>query len=228
MIENGINEFMLNNRINKFILNNGIKEIIGRCEYYNLECEDDYFYLIDSGIALLKQQTITGKEIILKIMKAGNIYICNKSINDQMSLYFKENGSVIRVSRKKLLMQKENSELVKEINEYLLNESMKKDMMLRDLLVCNKTGNFISMIIRLSNSFGKAKNDEIIIDIKLTHDELSQCCGTTRENISRTMKDLIEKETIEYRNSRIIIKNINQLKDLMNCEDCPIHVCNTF
>lgn len=63
--------------------------------------------------------------------------------------------------------------------------------------------------------------------IKLSHEELSQICGTTREFISRSINQLKKENVISYdkANQYIIVKNIAFLRKFIHCEHCPLHFC---
>src|SRR5690606_22370664 len=77
----------------------------------------------------------------------------------------------------------------------------------RDLMMFGKPGALCSMLIRLSNTFGKPFGDGILITTRLTNNELAEMIGATRESVNRMLSDLRKQNVIDYHNSLIVIKD---------------------
>ncbi|MBO1996444.1 winged helix-turn-helix domain-containing protein [Staphylococcus epidermidis] len=85
--------------------------------------------------------------------------------------------------------------------KYTHNE-IKKELFLRDFNFTVK-GMILSNLVRLANSFGKKyKNGTILIDVKLTHEDLSQLCGMSRERITKTISKLKSNHVLDYDKKR--------------------------
>ncbi|WP_181897740.1 Crp/Fnr family transcriptional regulator, partial [Staphylococcus felis] len=110
----------------------------------------------------------------------------------------------------------------------LVLENIKKDMFIRDMLTRNKLSSFLSVLIRLSNTFGVVEKDMVIIKIKITQEELAQYCGTTRENVARIIKQLKDKNILDTSSHFIKVINIEEIKKMIPCENCENSVCNSF
>ena len=81
----------------------------------------------------------------------------------------------------------------------------------------------------MANSFGKIfKNGTILIDVKLTHEDLSQLCGMSRERITKTISKLKRDNILDYdkKSKKFIILDLESIKDQINCEECPLNFCN--
>ncbi|MEM5592268.1 helix-turn-helix domain-containing protein [Niallia circulans] len=64
-----------------------------------------------------------------------------------------------------------------------------------------------------------------MIDIPITHQELANLTFGTREVIQRILKDLREREVIDYSNQKITVKNLAYLKRAVDCQNCPVDIC---
>lgn len=95
----------------------------------------------------------------------------------------------------------------------------------RDLMLYGKPGALCSTLIRLGNSYGEKHGDYILINKKVTHTDLSNMIGATRESVNRMLSDLRKKGAIEYEGGLIVIKDITQLQDICHCELCPNSIC---
>lgn len=86
----------------------------------------------------------------------------------------------------------------------------------RDLVFCEKKAALFSILIRLSIAYGKNTEDSILIDKKLTNQELANYIGATRESVSRILKNLINQKVISIEMKYITIHNIKFLKEQLH------------
>lgn len=96
---------------------------------------------------------------------------------------------------------------------------------LRDLMLFGKSGALCSTLIRLSNSYGESRGEDIFIHKKVTHSEISSMIGATRESVNRMLKELRLSGAIDYESGHIVVKDIEQLRDHCQCENCPTQLC---
>ena len=97
----------------------------------------------------------------------------------------------------------------------------------KDLLLNGKKGALYSTLIRLTNSYGVEHREGILIDIILTNQNLADFCACTRESINRMLSELKKQEIISYDDSgKIIIHDIDFLRESNGCTNCPIEICN--
>ena len=95
----------------------------------------------------------------------------------------------------------------------------------RDLLLFGKAGALCSTIIRLSNSYGKPHGEHIIIPMRLTNTELAEMIGSSRESVNRMLADFRRQDIIDYEDNLIVIKNLDYLREVCHCENCPGNIC---
>ncbi|PTH68956.1 hypothetical protein BU586_12385, partial [Staphylococcus agnetis] len=176
---------------------------------------------------------ITGKILLSKICKNGSIYIETVDEYSQFQinyhLFFKENTTLYQVSINKLKEKIDNDDLNTLILKYSHNEIKKRELILRDYTFYNKKGMILSNLVRLANSFGKILNNgTILIDINLTHEDLSQLCGMSRERTTKTLSKLKSDNVLDYdkKSKKFILLDLDSIKNQINCEECPLNFCN--
>ena len=98
-------------------------------------------------------------------------------------------------------------------------------MKLRDLLLYGKNGALAAILIRISNTYGINKNDKIVISKRFTNIELAKLIGATRETVSRLLTGFKQDGLIHYNYGNIEILNVNGLKEINQCENCPLEIC---
>lgn len=96
---------------------------------------------------------------------------------------------------------------------------------MRDLMLYGKVGALYSVLIRLSNSHGTQTDEGIRIHLKLTHQDLANFIGATRESVNRILGDLKRKGILSMTQGHILIHDLQHLKDSIQCENCPIDIC---
>lgn len=119
------------------------------------------------------------------------------------------------------------NEMLKEnIENYYYFTCKKIYLQMRDLLIYPKELAFISILIRLGNSFGIKENKKCIIDLKMSNKELAEFMGSNPETISRISLKLQKKNLLQKINThKIILTNFEKLKELLDCEYCDQSLC---
>lgn len=187
-----------------------------------LEFNRNEFILIDEGILFKYQLYSNGEYNITNIYDNGSLIYLN---SDNFGLFTKSDCSFYKVSERELNSIKDES-IQKNIYEFLKTELIKKNMFIRDFSRFGKSERILSTLVRLCNSFGVIKNNCIMIDIKLSHTELSQITYMARENVSRTMAKLKKEGIISYERGKIIVYDFDFLMNELQCEDCSILNCS--
>lgn len=96
---------------------------------------------------------------------------------------------------------------------------------LRDLMFFGKNGALASVIIRMTNTYGLQKEGKWEITKKFTHDEIACLIGTPRETVTRMLSQFKKDGLIEYERGFISVIDVEGLRGICRCEDCPLHVC---
>ncbi|HHA6081271.1 TPA: helix-turn-helix domain-containing protein [Staphylococcus aureus] len=117
--------------------------------------------------------------------------------------------------------------MIEEVFIFLKNEKLRREFFIKDCLSSTNKDGLYHILIRLSKTFGSHQNKGILINLNITHEELSQFSGYSRSHISKILKKLSNKNIIEFENRKIVIKNLNWLENQINCEKCEINICST-
>lgn len=71
----------------------------------------------------------------------------------------------------------------------------------------------LSFLLMLAEQHGQQQGDKIVINLPMTHQEFANSIGTTRETANRLLNQLAKDEFLEVDRSRIIIHNLQALKE---------------
>ncbi|PFG12667.1 Crp/Fnr family transcriptional regulator [Bacillus sp. es.036] len=190
----------------------------------------DRLFLIQSGNVRLNKLTSEGRELTLQICQPGDLI-------GELALYtgqlnFSANAWAVDKVKATFVKQAHLEEtltsdaiLATQFMKFMGENFRKNQSKFRDLLLHGKKGALYSTLIRLSNTYGVKKNDDILIDIPLTNQELGNFCGLTRESVNRILSELKKANIVSVKQGIITIHNLEFLRCAIHCEDCPITIC---
>ncbi|MDF2854698.1 MAG: Crp/Fnr family transcriptional regulator [Neobacillus sp.] len=188
-------------------------------------------YVIISGKIQISKITSDGRELSLRICGendiCGELTLFTDSPRYLLSAKVLEEGEIVSI--KKNVIESEifqNSKLAFEFLKWMSDHFRKTQTKFRDLVLNGKRGALFSTLIRMTNSYGVHKDNEILIDLPLTNQELANFCGTSRESTNRILSELKKDKIISVKKGKITILNLQYLKDEIGCENCSAVYCN--
>ncbi|GLB58876.1 Crp/Fnr family transcriptional regulator [Cytobacillus sp. NCCP-133] len=193
--------------------------------------EANELYIILSGKIQISKITAEGRELTFRICGKNEIigeltlftncpkYLLNALVID---------AGEIAVVKKEVLEREifKNSRLAYEFMKWMSDHFRKTQTKFRDLVLNGKKGALFSTLIRMTNSYGVNVDEGILIDLPLTNQELGNFCGTSRESTNRILGELKKDDIIASLNGKIIVKNLQYLKNEIGCENCPAVYCS--
>jgi len=81
-----------------------------------------------------------------------------------------------------------------------------QNQMLKQLALYDIKDRLIFWLCKLANDFGHESGDYIAIDLNLSHQELANMIGSTRESVSLTLKELVKKDIISSGRLKVSVK----------------------
>lgn len=188
-------------------------------------------YIILSGKVQISKITADGRELTFRICGdneiIGELTLFTSSPKYLLNALVLEAGE-IAVIRKDMLETEifKNSSLAFEFMKWMSDHFRKTQTKFRDLVLNGKKGALYSTLIRMTNSYGVKINEGILIDLPLTNQELANFCGTSRESTNRILNELKREEIISIKKGKIVVQDLQYLKDEIGCENCPAVYCS--
>lgn len=190
-----------------------------------------YFYIVRSGQVFITKFASSGRVLSLRLASRGSIigelplyekkpaYIFNAIAQSAAEVFAIEYPVLEKYLERKPQLA---GTLLKIVSAHMRKQHSKY----RDLLLYGKKGALYSTLLRLANSYGKEVDGGILISVPLTNQELANYSATARESLNRMLSDLRRAGVIEYRDHLIFIRDIDYLKDAIQCENCGKEICN--
>jgi CRP/FNR family transcriptional regulator len=181
------------------------------------EDTNEYMYIILDGKVKVVQTTEDGKEILLAIHQSGDSFGEMSLIDGKTSpatVIATENSSVSIVSKKDFYSILETQKKV--LNNLLLilcyryRESWEKIQMLNHK---NASHRVKILFLMLSEKYGEKTPEGVTLNIKLTHQEIAEMTGMTRETVTRVIDKWQRDGEINVLKSKFIRMSPNFLTE---------------
>ncbi|MBO8138070.1 MAG: Crp/Fnr family transcriptional regulator, partial [Desulfotomaculum sp.] len=180
----------------------------------------DAFYFLYSGKVKTLKLFPTGQEIIICTLGPGDVFaevtLLKKDQTYPVTAVALENSEVGFIRNKDLEeLLRENPDLALELIRQLNNKLIDAHHRISSMSVTDVFTRTITIIKKLSDSFGRETDKGIEVGLKLSRQDMANLVGTTRETISRVLSKLKNQGIIELNKQQIIIKDMDALEDFL-------------
>ena len=173
---------------------------------------------IPSGVFYLKKGYVklytlseSGQELILIIFKPGNFFPMIWTFEDVIPTQYCETMTSVelyRTSKDKFKeFVQENPEVLWDVTGKILIRLLGLLERMEYMVFGNAYQKVASILEICSERFGVKKGREVIIKVPLTHRDIANLIGLTRETVSIEIKKLEEKGILERSGKFYVIKN---------------------
>ena len=176
-------------------------------------------YVLCSGKAKLSTTSRDGKVLILKIAEAGEVLGLSAVISGTPFQLTAETAGPCQVNfieREALLQRIEkNGELGLHASQALSREFQSAYQDIHDLILARSSaGKLAKLLLSGATNREKPESNEVRVRPTLTHEEMAQMIGSSRETVTRLLGDLRKKELIRLEGSTLVIRNRTALEAL--------------
>ncbi|TBL78229.1 Crp/Fnr family transcriptional regulator [Paenibacillus thalictri] len=200
----------------------------GQRLFWEGELADRCFY-VSKGIVKVSKTTEDGRELILQLLFKGGFFAEIGGFGD---VNYSCTAEVLKSGEIGIVTQQDLDGLIYQYGGFavqfmkwmgLTHRTMQSKI--RDLMLFGKPGALASTLIRLANSHGDVSPEGIRIKLKLTHVELANMIGATRESVNRMLSSFREEGKLSIDNGYMVIHDLGYFKNIVKCPDCPPEIC---
>ena len=175
-------------------------------------------YLLCSGRTKLYTTSREGKVLILKMAEPGNVMGLSAVVSGspyELSAETSGPCQVNFVDRESLLnLLKNNGELGFHAAEELSREFQSAYRDIHDLVLARSSAGKLAKLLLSWTGPDENKLREVRIKSSLTHEEMAQMIGSSRETVTRLLSSLKKREVIRVEGSTLVIRNRTALEAL--------------
>ncbi|HYL16989.1 MAG TPA: Crp/Fnr family transcriptional regulator [Terriglobales bacterium] len=160
-----------------------------------------------------------GKTLILKIVEPGEVLGLSATLSGKPYELTAETIDPCQVSFVKrenfLRFLKENPDACFKVAEQLSNKYDNACHEVRSLGLSHSAGQKLAkLLLEWSSRHAESKKVEPRVRLALTHDEIAQMIGTSRETVTRLFANLKKRQIVQWDGSTLLIRNKAALKAL--------------
>lgn len=177
---------------------------------------NDYIYLVLSGGIKVSKSDGSDMRFIIDIYPPGSVIgddvLLSPESHDTEARPL-DRASVIRVDRKKIskLLDK-NPRFAHAWLEMAGSRTREYRDKMEDLVFKEVKTRLAGMLFKLARSFGRRDRQGTVITARITHQDLADCIGASRETVSLSLAEMRRKKLIRMNVRRIIVPDMKMLK----------------
>ena len=185
---------------------------------YTCGDQDELIYFIESGQIKLLLLSPEGKECLLAIHGAGDIFgeLCLSGSNARLETATAMKTTILKqIPSSQFLARLSRDSLLEGFVKYLAVRIADQQQVIANLVTRDSEQRLGKTLLQLARTLGERGQQSTRIELKITHDELSEMVGTTRPRISLFVQRFRKHGLIETSRDRFLVINEKKLTDYL-------------
>jgi CRP/FNR family transcriptional regulator, global nitrogen regulator len=170
---------------------------------------DDQLYFLLSGAVRLYKIYGDYKEATTALLKDSGVFGKLNLVEGRWQDVFAEavtDARVVSIQKASLeRVIKSNPEFALRLFSSLSERLRQSDEVIESLLHREVSTRLATLLVNLAERFGEEDDADLLIDVRLTHQDLANMIASTREAVSKVMSEFQRYGVIETRNRKIAI-----------------------
>lgn len=186
--------------------------------------QNDSVLFLESGRVKMYHVTPDGKQTVLAFIEPGELFGENAAVFDEGVR--EEYAETMVTSDVILIPGDEMQELMHAHAELSLGimkliglRRRRIERRLKSLLYRPAKDRLVHLLLELAEDYGRRTNEGVLLNVKLSHQDLSSVIGSTRETVTNVINELEQEGRIIVRRRQFILRNMNQLAESI---DAPL------
>jgi CRP/FNR family transcriptional regulator, cyclic AMP receptor protein len=177
-------------------------------------------YIVCQGRVKLLTTNADGRTLILKVAEPGEVLGLHSAVTGrphELTVETIQPSQLAFVRRDdfvRFLM--ENGDACLRAAEYLAKDCQAAYDTIRSVGLCHSASEKLARLLLHWASDGRAENGSIRLKVAMTHEEMAQLIGTSRETVTRTLSDFKKRRLLEINGSTLVIHNKAALERVAN------------
>lgn len=177
----------------------------------------EFIYYLKSGVVKQRSLTVSGGEASLNMFKAGAFFPliwAVKEIPTPYDFVAVTNGNGWKAPKNVVIdFLKTHGEVTFDLVVRLLSGLEGMSRKLDFALQHNAVYRISEAILTLAYRFGNHQEIQVMLDLHLTHQDLAEMTGLTRETVTRTLKHLTEAGLVNVKDHILMIPSVLALEE---------------
>jgi CRP-like cAMP-binding protein len=178
----------------------------------------EWFYLVLSGKVKITKLSHEGKEIILEVISPTDIFggvAVIRGFPYPANAVAMEDSTVLKISRKNLMRIVDRFPNVMYLIALQLGDRMKSSYdSLKNIALERVEARIAALLLKLARKVGIKRKDGILIDMRLTKQDVADMVGTTVETSIRTFSKFRKQGLVGESGGKFILRDKDGLSSL--------------
>jgi CRP-like cAMP-binding protein len=178
----------------------------------------EWFYLVLSGKVKITKLSHDGKEIILEVISPTDIFggvAVIKGFPYPANAVAMEESEVLRISRRNLMRLVDRFPNVMYCIALQLGDRMKSSYdSLKNIALERVEARIAALLLKLAGKVGLPSKDGVVIDMRLTKQDIADMVGTTVETSIRTFSKFKKQGLVTETGGKFVIRDRDALSAL--------------
>ncbi len=179
----------------------------------------DWFHIVQQGNVKCVKSTPEGREVTLKVLMPGDLFCCEASAFSGDShpgcAQSMGEGTVIKIHRKTMLdVIQRNPEAAVSIINYLSHRLRESQDNAKGFALDRAEQRVAALLVNLAERSGIQEDTGLRISVRLTHQDLADMAGLTKETTSRILSRFKKDQLIAGHGKQLLILELPRLKEM--------------
>lgn len=174
-------------------------------------------FFIKSGYIRAYRISESGEELTLIILKTGDLFPITAGIQDLQNNYYVEaitSVEIVKASKDDFSeFLKTNPDVLYELTNDILSRFGTLLTRMEYLIVSHAYEKVASTLLICAQNFGEQRGLDVVLKLPLTHKDIANLAGITRETTCLEMKKLEKKGLIGRLGRLFVVKDIKKLEE---------------
>jgi len=194
-------------------------KIARHANVYTAGDQDEAVYFIESGQIKLLMHSAEGRECLLALHSAGDIFgeLCLAGLGSRLSTATAMKATTLkRIPLAQFFARLSRDSLFEGFVRYLAMRVADQQQVIANLVTVDSEQRLGKTLLLLARTMGKKDQQSTLIELKISHDELSEMVGTTRPRISLFMERFKHLGLIERSAEHFLVIKEKKLADYLD------------
>src|SRR6266542_371198 len=209
----------LRDSLQRETLNSRAVKIARHTNVYTCGDQDEMVYFIESGQIKLLMLSSEGKECLLAIHTAGDIFgeLCLSRLGARLETATAMKHTTLKQIPSSLFFARlSRDSLFEGFVRYLAVRIADQQQVIANLVTVDSEQRLGKTLLQLARTMGKKDPRSIRIELRISHEELSGMVGTTRPRISMFMERFRKHGLLETNREHSLVVNEKKLTDYLS------------
>jgi len=176
-------------------------------------------YIVCQGRVKLLTTNADGKSLILKIAQPGEILGLHSVVTGlphEVTVETLQPSQLAFVRREDFIrFLNEHGDACLRAAQHLARDCQSAYDVIRSIGLSHSVSEKLARLLLQWSTDGRVSNGAIHLKVALTHEEMAQLIGTTRETVTRTLSEFKKQHLLELTGSTLVIRNKTALERLV-------------